>query len=380
MKQSARRAVLSPRNNPRTVVRFLSLATVLVVVLGILFTAQISHAVFLPLIVTAGLVLSGRPLVHALVVILCGYFIVGVLTWYERQSNLSVAVITVAVFGLVYAFAGTRSTMGVPLSVGASMLKDLRHRLDRQALVPELPDEFRLETCVLPARGDAFSGDFVVSAVRNGHLSIALTDVSGNGPSAGMRALLLSGALSGLLGETAPENFLPAANRYLIRQGWRDGFASALHVSMNVETGRYCLGTAGHPTAAQFHAGSRRWEMVGGASGLLLGLFEQEPEDYVRAEGVLEPGDVLVLYTDGVVEGPGGDLAAGTHQMLAMAQAAIGAGLEGSARRICTASARTGGDDDRSVVVLWRAVPESHEGAHLRSRRARRGALRGGGR
>ena len=106
--------------------------------------------------------------------------------------------------------------------------------------------------------------------------------------------------------------------------------------------------------------------MITGAAGLLLGLFDQGPQDYARAGGVLEPGDVLLLYTDGVVEGPDGDLAAGTQQMLGLAQRAISAGPEGAAQRICEASARTGGQDDRSVVVIWRPVPESSESRHAR--------------
>ena len=39
-------------------------------------------------------------------------------------------------------------------------------------------------------------------------LDLALVEVSGNGVDAGSRALLLSGALRGLLGAVPPENFL----------------------------------------------------------------------------------------------------------------------------------------------------------------------------
>ena len=89
------------------------------------------------------------------------------------------------------------------------------------------------------AYGDAFSGDFVVAnRSRDGkHLEVALVDVSGKGVNAGTRALLLSGAFGGLLGAMEPQKFLPAANAYLLRQDWNEGFATAAHVALDLETG-----------------------------------------------------------------------------------------------------------------------------------------------
>ena len=51
-------------------------------------------------------------------------------------------------------------------------------------------------------------------------LEVALVDVSGKGVDAGTRALLLSGAFGGLLGSVTHEEFLPATNRFLLRQQW----------------------------------------------------------------------------------------------------------------------------------------------------------------
>lgn len=352
--RSVRHLVTTGRNSSRLVLATIAFLTLAVTLAGISFPGAISQSVFVPLIMGAGVLLSGRALARALTLVVAGYLVVLAYAWGNRNVEWSVAVVIIAVVALVFFVTRNVNTLGVPLSAGSVMLKDLRERLDRQALIPELPDDIRMEHCVLPAKGGAFSGDFVVCARNEDRVDVALTDVSGSGPSAGMRALLLSGALSGLLGETQPENFLPAANRYLIRQGWRDGFASAVHLSFDVRTGVFCVGAAGHPSAAHYHAGTRRWEMVTGATGLLLGLFEQGCDDFQRVGGTLEPGDVLVLYSDGVVEGRDGDLTAGTQRMLAMTQSAINVGLTGSAHRICAASAELGGDDDRSAVVIWR--------------------------
>ena len=53
--------------------------------------------------------------------------------------------------------------------------------------------------------------------------------------------------------------FLPAANRYLIGQDWDEGFATAAHLSLDLDTGAYLIESAGHPPTAHFDAGSGRW-------------------------------------------------------------------------------------------------------------------------
>lgn len=319
-----------------------------------LYPRHVSNAVFTPWLVIAGIFLSGRCLMVALSAIVMSYSIAAISTWGMNARQWSVLTVIVLIVLIVAPLTRSRAE-NVSLSLGSTMLGELRQRLDKQASIPVLPEGYHVESHVMPARAGHFSGDFVVAARRDDTLDIALTDVSGHGPSAATRALLLSGALSGLLGECGPEQFLPAANRYVVRQGWRDGFASSVHVSLNLADGRYCLGSAGHPTAAHFRAATGEWEMIAGTYGLLLGVFEQEESDYRRACGQLAPGDAIILYTDGVVEGPRGDLVAGTHQMLASAQTTmLSEDIFGAAERICARSAQLGGDDDRSAVVIWR--------------------------
>ena len=54
------------------------------------------------------------------------------------------------------------------------------------------------------AGGTPFAGDFVVASRVGDRLEVAVVDVSGKGQGAGTRALLLSGALGGLLSALPP--------------------------------------------------------------------------------------------------------------------------------------------------------------------------------
>jgi serine phosphatase RsbU (regulator of sigma subunit) len=232
------------------------------------------------------------------------------------------------------------------------MLVDLRDRLLTQGELPDLPQGWGAELCVLSAYGDSFSGDFVVTSKTDGCLEIALVDVSGKGVAAGTRSLLLSGAFGGLLGSMPVDRFLPAANAYLLRQHWEEGFATAAHAFIDLETGAFSIGSAGHPPAVRFSAGSGRWEVLEGIEGPVLGVTESGA--FPRTTGILQRGDALLLYTDGVIETRTRDLRDGIDRMLGTAERMITRGFEGMTERMCV-SARAGETDDRAAVLVWRS-------------------------
>jgi len=250
---------------------------------------------------------------------------------------------------LVVSFRRTR--LGVGSFRGESMLIDLRDRILNLGGMPALPAGWHAESALASAGGTRFAGDFVVAASPHGErLEVVVVDVSGKGEQAGTRALLLSGAFGGLLGQLPPERFLPAANSYLVRQGWEEGFATAIHLSVDLTSGAYEIRTAGHPPALIWRAAEECWESVED-TGPVLGLIDDIEFDC--AAGVLAPGDAVMLYTDGMVEGPKVDIEAGTQRLLAAAGAIAPRGFEGAARRLVEHHGSH--DDDRALVVVDRA-------------------------
>ena len=266
-------------------------------------------------------------------------------------GTLGVVVSTALMVMLV---ARSRERLGVQGTLGESMLVDLRDRLRAQGRVPALPEQWQVETTLRSAYGDSFSGDFLVSSrsTDGRTLEMVLVDVSGKGQAAGTRALLLSGAFGGLLGASSQAEFLPAANAYLLRQRWEEGFATAVHLGIDLATGNYRLASAGHPPAAHFHAGSGRWEVVSAEHGPALGIVEAVA--YPAHTGRLQRGDALLLYTDGLVETPGRDLTLGIDRLMGEAERLVRrGGFKGGAERIVDGT-RSGETDDRALVMLWR--------------------------
>ncbi len=252
--------------------------------------------------------------------------------------------------GLV--IAQFRSRVGVPWRRGGTMLFDLRERIRVQSKLPRLPKGWHHEMALRPAGGQSFSGDFVVAARTNGGrtLEVVLTDVSGKGMDAASRSLLLSGAFGGLLGSLPPHNFLPAANGYLLRQDWDEGFATSIHLVLDLDSGDYELLSAGHPPGLQLIAGTGRWEEKG-AEGPLLGVYDGAQFDSVK--GTLRPGDVLMLFTDGLVESADRELAEGIDRLTGEADRYITSSFRGAAWHLIEAVAKDV-NDDRALLLLCR--------------------------
>jgi serine phosphatase RsbU (regulator of sigma subunit) len=261
--------------------------------------------------------------------------------------------VTFLVAAIITFLAFSRARLGVQGTFAESMLVDLRDQIGAQSALPALPASWHAEVDVESAYGQPFSGDFAVGNLSETgrQLEVALVDVSGKGLAAGTRSMLLSGAFGALLGAVDRADLLGAANSYLLSQQWDEGFATAIHVALELDTGLFSVGSAGHPPAVKYWAGSGHWQVLDAQSGPLLGVVPGAV--FPRSKGVLAPGDALLLYTDGVIETRTRNLTVGLDRMLGAAERLVPQGFSGGASRICAASL-AGQTDDRAVVLIWR--------------------------
>jgi serine phosphatase RsbU (regulator of sigma subunit) len=235
------------------------------------------------------------------------------------------------------------------------MLIELRDRIRAQGKLPDLGDGWGTSVVLKAAGGSEFGGDFVVSSFDGKILEVALVDVSGKGIDAGTRALLLSGAFGGLLGSVPREQFLPACNAYMRRGPAREGFVTAVHLSLDLASGEYLISSAGHPPAVHYDGAAGRWRITR-AHGIVLGVVADLHSVASESEhGVLQRGDALMLYTDGLVESPGRDIDAGTDRLLGEAERMLATGFKaGAPALVATMQREIGGGDDCALVLIWR--------------------------
>jgi hypothetical protein len=273
------------------------------------------------------------------------------------EGKAGVGIVATIVLTAVFAdvLARTREKLGVQGLRGDRMLLELRDRIRAQGKLPRLGEGWGSSLVLKPAGGSSFGGDFVVSYSDGKMLEVALVDVSGKGIDAGTRALLLSGAFGGLLGSVPREEFLPACNAYMRRGAASEGFVTAVHLSLDLATGEYVVSSAGHPPAVHYDGAAGRWRLTR-ARGIVLGVLPDLHGAASESErGVLQRGDALMLYTDGLVEAPGRDIDAGTDRLLGEAERMLTTGFRAGAPALVAAMQREiGGSDDCALLLLWR--------------------------
>lgn len=187
----------------------------------------------------------------------------------------------------------------------------LRERMERELeLATEIQQRFQpAGPPSIPGyqfQGISFScyeigGDYYDFVLRdNGTLLIALGDVSGKGTAA---ALLMSSLHAAVHAQVAAGASLAEAivsvNKYLAENTPSNRFVTLFVAELEPGSGRLCYINAGHNPAILCHADGR-YELLS-SGGLPLGLMERS--EYDLSETNLAPGDLLVVYSDGVTEG-----------------------------------------------------------------------------
>lgn len=289
--------------------------------------------------------------------------LVGVAFWTSVETSFATASRTSAL--LIFAVAivlavyqSSRQRSGLPMALSEAVLTQLRDRLQRQGVVPPLPNGWRSQSATITANGPSYAGDFLVADLRDGRwLEMALVDVCGKGTSVGPQALQFAGALGGLIGALPPAELMAAANMFLLRQESDESLATAVHIKVDLVTGDYTITSAGHPPALHWHLGERGWS-IDNARGMALGVIAEA--EFTPSRGRLRPGEALMFYTDGVIETTDRDIDDGIDWLRQVALQAVDArGFTGMPKRVLKKVPR--GDDDRAMFVLERQPLTSPE-------------------
>jgi serine phosphatase RsbU (regulator of sigma subunit) len=135
---------------------------------------------------------------------------------------------------------------------------------------------------------------------RTGRLAIVVADVTGKGIAAALLMAFARPLLHAAIDNARePGEALQRTNRILVDERRSSLFITALCAIVELRSGRLRLANAGHepPLIVPANGEPIRW-LTG--SGPLLGAFATLDLDE-RTEG-LEPGDLALLYTDGVTD------------------------------------------------------------------------------
>ena len=229
--------------------------------------------------------------------------------------------------------------------------------LQRGLLPPQLPS---LPGVALGAAyraggaGTMVGGDFYdVFELGDGCWGIAIGDVCGKGAqAASVTAMLRWTIRAAAMRERSPSRVLEAVNAMLFSPTTPGDSGTAIYARLDTDADpmTLTLAIAGHPCPLRRSAGGDVTTI--GETGTMLGALP-EPELH-DATIALHPGDVLLLYTDGVTESRTREGFFGPDRLAAALQASAGGDAAAVARGVEAAVTEAGARlvDDVALLVI----------------------------
>ena len=199
------------------------------------------------------------------------------------------------------------STSGVPHSIAATGWWRSQNELDvaskmQQSILPTtFPSSATYETFGTMHAALDVGGDFFdVVRLQDGRVGLAIADVSGKGVPAALfmmssRTLLKGSAIS----YHDPGKVLAEVNTLLQEDETDSMFVTMLYAVYDPETGVFTYASGGHdaPLLVRPDGSSTLLPLTGGiALGVVPGI------EYRQTTHHVDPGETIVLYTDGVTE------------------------------------------------------------------------------
>ncbi|MEQ1859328.1 MAG: GAF domain-containing SpoIIE family protein phosphatase [Chthoniobacteraceae bacterium] len=179
------------------------------------------------------------------------------------------------------------------------------HEIQRILLPMSAPDVEGYEIAGINVPARQVSGDYYdYIAVDENHCGVAIADVSGKGVAASLIMAMCRSVLRAQAGgQLSPGAALRAVNAQLYPDIREDMFISMAYAILDRQSATVTLCRAGHDAPLLYRASEQTVSRInppGMALGIDIGgVFDRVTGDFTIE---LEPGDCLLLYTDGITE------------------------------------------------------------------------------
>jgi phosphoserine phosphatase RsbU/P len=176
---------------------------------------------------------------------------------------------------------------------------DLARTIQQGLLPNDLPSTGWFRACGSSITSRQVGGDYYdVHPAGPDAFACVIADVSGKGVSAALLAALLQGAF--LLASEGPaqiEDVMSSINRFLTERAKGEKYATVFYCTVD-RSGELRWSNAGHPKPILVRANSELISLD--STGLPLGMLEVASYEVKSMQ--LQPGDKIVLYSDGLSE------------------------------------------------------------------------------
>jgi sigma-B regulation protein RsbU (phosphoserine phosphatase) len=205
-------------------------------------------------------------------------------------------------WSLLFAFALMNLLVLLEVADRLSLKNDLEiAREIQQAMLPSgLYSAPGVETVGISRPANTVGGDFYdILPLDDGRLVIAVGDVSGKGSPAALLMALLLAMMRTLVDEKLePAELITRLNVQVCRHAPGSRFITLFYAVYDPPTGEMTYVSAGHMPPLLLRA-SGEWDRLTDG-GIALGMFEQST--YKTRQLVIQPDELVAIYSDGVTE------------------------------------------------------------------------------
>ena len=227
------------------------------------------------------------------------------------------------------------------------------------ATLPE-PRGWRVAALLIPAHETA--GDFYdCIALSDGRVGLVIADVAGKGLGPALYMATGRALIRTLVGDghIDPADVLARVNAYLLKETHADLFITLFYGVLDPARGTLVYANAGHPPPLVVSARGPSRARSLRPTGLVLGV--ERDATWTQQTIQLAPGDVVLLYTDGVTEAQ--DCSDGffeTERLVAALRSSLGGGAEATVAGVLAAvRAFAGGAPQSDDITLLAAIWDS---------------------
>lgn len=180
----------------------------------------------------------------------------------------------------------------------------------QKSLLPELlENDADFNMAAFSESADEVGGDYYDTIRINDHLvALIIADVSGKGTTAAFHMSQMKGIFHSLAqSDMQPDEFMIRANQALVYCLERGSFISATYFLINTATKRIRYARAGHCPVLYYCSTKGSMEYFKD-KGIALGMVRNKSyANFIQCnEFGYAPGDIMVLYTDGITEAKDG--------------------------------------------------------------------------
>ncbi|MCF7805061.1 MAG: SpoIIE family protein phosphatase [Candidatus Marinimicrobia bacterium] len=177
---------------------------------------------------------------------------------------------------------------------------EVAREIQNAFLPKELPEHPAYDFAAICKPSQKVGGDFYdVHQFSQGKIGVAIGDVAGKGvPGAILMANLYAGYRSRVRSQDSIHLMVKRLNELLVESTNSEKYTTFFYAELETESGEVTYCNAGHNPPLIVHSDGSYEELTAG--GPVVGALENS--EYEEETVTMQPGDLLLLYTDGITE------------------------------------------------------------------------------